>query len=43
MNIYICIKGEPKETRLPECLKCSKSKMCKARKLKPFQPVYLIG
>ena len=35
-------KGWGQKTSPPETLKCSKSKACKARKLKLHQPVYLI-
>ena len=36
------IKGGDTKTRPSETLKCSKSKTCKAMKLKLHQPVYLI-
>ena len=36
------LKGEEAKPRPPETLKCSKSKTCKARKLKLHQPVFLI-
>ena len=36
------IKGEAAKMRRPETWKCSKSKMCIAKKLKLHQPVYLI-
>ena len=37
------IKGEAAKTRPPETLNCSKSKTCRAKKLKPYQSVYLIS
>ena len=38
-----CIKGESAKTWPPETLNCSKSKTCRAKKLKLYQPVYLIS
>ena len=40
--IFFFLKGGDAKMRPPETLKCSKSKTCKARKLKLHQPVYLI-
>ena len=40
---FMSIKGVPVQTRTPETLNCSKSKTCRAKKLKPYQPVYLIS
>ena len=37
------VKGEAAKTRPPETLNCSKSKTCRAKKLKLNQPVNLIS
>ena len=37
----VYLKGEAEKTRLVETLSYSKSKTCKAKKLKLYKPVYL--